>query len=245
MCLRLRQLTAHPFLIQDTIEHMFTVEDLERLWILTRSEVSEDGKRGQEMYAAMKRMIENKGQPTEEEQDGIEETPVETAVGEHLQDPPTVFKFRKYLRSLKDSKDWENFKRRGLCHKCGSPPDEPYVTSCLHLYCKECLSAMAYEASKTDENETNCLKCGQVFTDSHPCSGIEELEMEDPAIFCSTDIKSKRRHRKDLESTLKWIDFGGEILPSSKTLAAQIQLERWMQEDPDKKIIVFSQFHLL
>lgn len=59
MLLRLRQLTAHPFLIQETIERFLQTEDVNELWMLTgEEEMDTTEMRGRDIASAMKRMIE-------------------------------------------------------------------------------------------------------------------------------------------------------------------------------------------
>ncbi|KAG7005506.1 DNA replication licensing factor mcm6 [Physcia stellaris] len=246
MLLRLRQLTAHPFLIQDVIQDLFTIEDIEKLWTISAPDSGETQKRGKEMYSTMKRMIEDKGQILEDDQDASDKPSTSEIGSAEIQDESTlVLRFRKYLRNLNKSKQWTELKERSLCHMCDMPPDEPYVTDCFHLYCKECLSHMAYEASKREETSTMCLVCHTAFSKSQPCNGIEEIEMENISPLGSSLAQNRPRRRKHQNDAVRWLDLEGDVLQSSKTMAVQIQLESWLNEGPGEKIIVFSQFYLL
>ncbi len=243
MLLRLRQLTAHPFMLQQTIEDLFELEDVDKLWTLTAPEVSADENPARNMLITMKKMIAEKDKPAEPAQSQTESTGPAPA-DDPIDDSSTnesrslVFKFRRFLRDLAESSKWDDLKNRSLCHKCRDPPDEPWVTSCLHVYCRECLNALAYEAAKRDEEQTACLDCGSIYIESRPCDGLKELQMD-------AEGRTSPRTRKDPEQDLKWINFNGSILPSSKTAAVQAQIELWLTEEPDKKIIVFTQFHML
>ena len=248
MLLRLRQLTAHPFMLQKTIEDLFELEDIEKLWGLTSPEVTADENPARNMLLTMKNMIAEKDKPVEIAQTGCtDSTPVDSPADDL---PPgefgtLIFKFRRFLRDLAQSRKWEDLKNRSLCHKCRDPPDEPWVTSCLHVYCKECLNALAYEAAKEDREEAFCLECGIIYNESRPCNGLKELQMDAEGNGMASPEASQTRVRKDPEHDLKWINFNGAILPSTKTAAVQAQIELWLQEEPDKKIIVFSQFRML
>ena len=246
MCLRLRQLTAHPFLIQDVIQDLFNLEDIEKLWALSGPEVIPGNKRGKELYTAMKNMIQGKEPAMEDDHSAADEPSSHgTEKPTNQNEPGLEMRFRKYLRSLNSSRQWNALKERSLCNKCNSPPDEPYVTSCFHLYCKECLNNMAYEAMKTHEDQTLCLQCGDPFTESQPCNGIEELEMADVSTLGRSVAKDRPRRKRYQKDAMRWLDLEGDVLQSSKTLAVKIQLEAWLTAEPDKKIIVFSQFLLL
>lgn len=124
---------------------------------------------------------------------------------------------------------------------CRDTPDEPWVTDCLHLYCKECLTAMAHAAAENGEDSASCIECGHIYAESRPCTGMAELEIRD-GLSRTSETPPQRRSRNE---DLKWMNAGGRILRSSKTAAVQAQIEKWLKDEPKKKIIVFSQFHAL
>ena len=243
MLLRLRQMTGHIFMLQETMEKLFKLEDIEALWQQTNTEVTADPGSSKDMMKSIRRMIEVKDNPEdsmandedEDDEDDIEE------------DAMLVFKFRKYIRHLRSSSKWEEVKDRSTCHKCGGPPDDPWITSCMHVYCGECLNTMAFEAAVNDEDQATCqaVGCGEVFNESQPCGGLQELDFEGPRGPQNGDGEPKTRPKRRLKDNMKWVDFEGQILPSTKTAAVQAQIEKWLGEQPTKKIIVFSQFHLL
>ena len=245
MCLRLRQLTAHPFLIQDVIQDLFGLEDIEKLWIQSGPKADETARRGKEMYSAMKKMIEDKSKIHEDAQSTEEPAKPETNSAENQNEPALILRFRKYLRSFRNTGEWTHLKDRSLCHRCNCPPDEPWVTNCFHLYCKECLNNMAYEASKEGKSQSWCIPCDKPFEESKPCSGIEELEMNDMVQKTDSGDIPRPGRGKGPKNAERWLDLKGDVLQSSKTTAVKIQLEEWIKEEPEKKIIVFSQFRLL
>ena len=115
------------------------------------------------------------------------------------------------------------------------------MTDCLHLYCKDCLTAMDQAAAENGENNASCVECGHTYAESRPCSGLVELDMPDGLI--STSQRSRQRCTAD--EGLKWMSIGGNVLRSSKTAAVQAQIEKWLKKEPGKKIIIFSQFRTL
>lgn len=56
----------------------------------------------------------------------------------------------------------------------------------------------------------------------------------------STPAGKGKKAKKD--KTDDWIDMKGEVLPSAKTQAVKAQVLNWLEEDPDAKIIIYSQF---
>ncbi len=143
--------------------------------------------------------------------------------------------------------DWESnwninddFKNRSLCHKCHDSSDEFWVISCLHVYCRECLNALVYEVIKCDEEQTACLDCNNIYIESWSCDELKELQMN-----VKDSERTFSRTRKDFEQDLKWINFNDSILSSLKTMMMQMQIELWLMKKLNKKIIIFTQFHML
>lgn len=64
MLLRLRQFTAHPFLIQDTIERFLQTSEIDKL-LVTGDQENETELRGKDMASAMKRMVEATNKPSD------------------------------------------------------------------------------------------------------------------------------------------------------------------------------------
>ena len=241
MLLRLRQMTGHIFMLQETMEELFELEDIENIWQETSTEVTADPGSTRDMMKSMRRMIEVKDNPEDSmAEDEDEEHEDDTEQGAKL-----IFKFRKYIRHLRASSKWEEMKNRSTCHKCCETPDDPWITSCMHIYCGECLRVMAFEAAANDEDQAACEVCGEIFNESQPCGGLQELDFEESPAQQNEEGKPKTRPRRRVKDNMKWVDFDGQILPSTKTAAVQAQIEKWFREEPTKKVIVFSQFHLV
>ncbi len=133
-----------------------------------------------------------------------------------------------------------DLKNRSLCHKCQDSSDEFWVISCFHVYCRECLNALVYEVIKHDKEQTACLNCDSIYIKFRSCNELKELQMnveDNERTFSCTC--------KDLEQDLKWINFNDSILSSSKTMMMQTQIELWLIKKLNKKIIIFTQFHML
>lgn len=263
MLLRLCQLTAHIFLVQEMIEDCFQLEDIENLWRKTESESSPENKSGRDMLLIMRKVIaDSKSIPQDEtptenevcrETESLPENESSTTEpnlshdtvdqDQPKQSPQLIFKFRKYLRDLAKGSRWSDIKDRSLCHKCRDVPDEPWLTECLHVYCKECLMTMSYEAALKGERGALCQECGELFGESSPCTGVQELELNDDSN--SIAPRKASQSRKDKDTDIRWIGLDGRVLPSSKTAAVQAQVEKWLIDEPDKKIIIFSQFYML
>lgn len=243
MLLRLRQLTAHPFMVRGLIEDLFKLEDVQRMAESFSSDVNADQKPARDMLSTMEKMIRAHNDPVEIAQDAnIELLNTNNREGEDANESsPLVSKFRNSLRELANSSKWAELVDRSLCHRCKDQPEDPWVTDCEHLYCHECLEYLASEAAEKGEPRSTCLECSHPFTEAHPCKGIEEFGLrKDSTSATATAFKQKQRN---LDDDIKWINLEGKLLPSSKISAVQAQIETWLEEDPEKKIIIFSQFY--
>lgn len=232
-------MTAHLFLIQDTIQRFFRVEDIEKFFGLSALEVAFDADQGQKMATRMRDMIAegsrvhlgadiNIAQMT----DGSNQGPVTDLAAN----------FRKYLKAMALN-NYDKFKERTLCHKCNEIPEYPRVTDCLHLYCEECLETMADEAARRGETQTKCMECGVPFATTSSLEGVSELAMLNP--ITALEEHSEYNPSKSQEESMRWIDIENDIVASTKTAAVQVQIEQWLNNEPDKKIIVFTQWQLM
>jgi SNF2 family DNA or RNA helicase len=251
--LRLRQLVGHILLVQQTLKDLLEAEDLEKLWRLTESELHSQGEDGsQAVLSQLRKMLSKtkdaqnmtskkdvRHDPAHMLTENIEVDGVADAVGGTF---GTAFKFRKYLRSLKDTGKWEQTIKRSLCHKCGGVPDNPHVTSCFHVYCKECIEDMLFNAAKTDKEKAMCLACDAEFEHCEPCRGFDEASNKVNSSMSGTPDHRARKSADNDENDLDWLSVKGSILPSAKTLAVKAQIQNWVAEDPEAKIIIFTQF---
>lgn len=147
MFLRLRQLCAHALLIQDTIKDLLEAEDVEKLWRLTRQEVNPSQTEAEVNTIIALRKLLKKQSTNQSQQDRRGDTldePIEVAAEEAPDEQQSTggqfgssYKFRKYLRNLKNTGKWDEIQNRSLCHKCHQIPENPHVTvPCEHIYCK-------------------------------------------------------------------------------------------------------------
>ena len=127
-------------MLQETMEDLFELEDVQRLWEATAHEVTaatdQESANDRNMLAQMRKMIQAKDKPTEEEETQRSNHTPEADDPISEESRPLVFKFRRILRELAASSKWDALTTRSLCHQCKDVPSEPWVTSCLHLYCK-------------------------------------------------------------------------------------------------------------
>ncbi|KAJ9628043.1 hypothetical protein H2203_003265 [Taxawa tesnikishii (nom. ined.)] len=261
MLLRLRQLCSHALMIQDTIIDLLEREDFERLNKLTEQEgeLSDDGIAliGQlRLILAQKHGIEEEtGIGTIVEAGVDHDAQIDLRDYENLagQKHGQSLRFRKYLKTLKNTDKWEQLVMRSLCCGCRQQPYNPHVTSCFHIYCFDCLRDLQHQAARKGLDGARCSECGEQYTSSKPCVGIESFEARETTVSEGTSDsevhllrrsgKKKEKNRKKRESDVSdWIDEWGEVMPSAKTMAVKAQVLNWLEEDPTTKIIIYTQF---
>ncbi len=244
---RLRQMTAHIMMVQEIMEKEYELDDIGDLWQDLVADTGEGDNIEKNMMTAIWRMIKVKEDPAEAQ--NPQETPNINVNNQGSQPRASLpkkentlaSKFARVLRDLRKEGRWTELRDMTLCTICKEPPEEPLVTSCLHVYCRECLSNMAYEASRNDQDRTACEKCKKPFTTSESCEGLKELDVED----LTDKIAEEGSKKKPFKLTMDYVDHEDKILLSTKTTAVIKLLEQWIKDNPDRKIIVFSEWHLV
>ena len=246
MLLTLRQLCSHLYLVQDTIEEIFLLEDFERLWATTANEAAtSDPPRSRDMLTEMSRLI-----GTQDRTPGTQVEPAnqqDEALDQVLQpNRPLVFNFRQHLRDLATSANFVELRARSVCARCRDVPLDPQLSSCQHLYCKECLRTLSYESSVRNEDQNECLACGALFEKAVPCPALKELGYDDAGLRApDSSNEDGSQAGSPTKPSRRWIESNRSVTPSSKAAAALAQITRWLQEDPACKIVVFTQFRLM
>lgn len=162
-----------------------------------------------------------------------------------------TYSFHAYLAGLRQGEKWEELKRRQECALCGQPPAEPWITSCYHIMCYECLDTLQTSAAEKDIPHARCPECADMFYES---KRLEEwtLEVDNEPIgndfYSHSDQKKRRKSKKNSDTDLapNWLEMPIEqLLPSSKTVAIKSQILNWLEDFPHSKVIIFSQFHAM
>jgi SNF2 family DNA or RNA helicase len=150
--------------------------------------------------------------------------------------------FRRCLKAMHDDGQWEKANNRSLCPLCGQQPSNPYVTSCLHIYCFGCLNQVAYESMLAGGESATCLECSCRFkkSESYAAQAFNDASKGTPV---AQDLSKKRKRNKDSpEEDINWLNICNPVIQSTKTMAAVKQIKEWQAEDPNNKILLFSQF---
>lgn len=162
------------------------------------------------------------------------------------------YDFRLYLNSLRKSKELDELKRRQKCAVCDQKPVNPWVTSCFHAMCLDCLTFLQNEAARQEKERARCPECGDIFYNVNPlrdwelnCDDAEAVNHEgsDGDVGDADGTEGKRKRKRKVHKEPDWIDMPNtNLLPSSKTTAIKAQILNWLEQDPRQKIIVYTQF---
>ena len=224
---------AHTFLVQEVLEELLDLESIDNMEQAFICGATPENKNDRNLLAALRRMIKAKPE--------VIEAPENPEDPDQVQPGELAAKFGRCLETLKANSNWAELRTRTQCHSCGEPPESAIVTSCLHVYCAECLQGMANTASEKDQDNTACLECGVIFNGAESCAGLKELEWDNNWLLNET---AGRKHRPK-KVNMEWVAYENKVVMSAKTTAVRTQVEAWLQEEPDKKIIIFSQFHMI
>lgn len=198
--------------------------------------------------AGVQTTVNDDSQGGEDDQD---EADVQPAPGEGSSKPkkkkaPSIVpNFVKKLRELRQKSKWTELRDNVLCQLCGGPAENPHVTSCFHLYCKECLLSLQLEAADKDLDRAQCAKCGHLWERSEFCGGLKELEVRDLSSTVFQEDESNKSKARPKQVTMKYVDSDNKLVLSSKVAAVKRQLAEWIGQDPHAKIIVFSEWHMV
>ena len=151
--------------------------------------------------------------------------------------------FRRVLKAMRDDGNWERANGRSVCSACGQQPTDPYVTSCLHIYCFACLNDLAYKGLMSGQQEATCIECSVRFkkTEAYAVHAYDDASRVTP-VTTARASRSRGSKGKDPEEDIDWLTIVNPTVQSTKTLAAIRQIEAWHKECPTNKILLFSQF---
>ena len=242
-------------MIQDTLEDLVEEEDIEKLEKLIDSKVASLDIRENpqsvswNMLVQMRRMLAGRTKLSNAtsgaKTDGAKFSDCEdlNEDDEAEKAHPLISRFKEHLQKLRESSNGTALKHHSLCHKCSDTPEDPMVTSCLHIYCRECLVTLMHKAAQNGQENASCLKCGYAFPEVVECNDIKDFGFNDG--FNSSQATNRRKRRRRAlspDESFRWLDFGGKLIQSAKTSAMFAKIEAWQKEEPDIKIIIFTQF---
>lgn len=164
MLLRLRQMTAHLFLCETTITDLFTLEDIDRIYRVSRDS-------GKMHRNGTTLLTKNVIKDMDNELHQLRAAVTAAAQRQHGSDAHVELndgRLEDYnllpFMKLMFAENEEKIRQRSGCHRCNDFPEQAIaVKPCAHIYCLECFHSMARDAALNGEERTICLACGEVY----------------------------------------------------------------------------------
>ncbi|KAJ8609782.1 hypothetical protein MRB53_038931 [Persea americana] len=289
MLLRLRQLTAHILLLQDTVITLLEKEDIFAIRAVLARPV-EPGSSQEEVIVHLRKMLKQpetlipledtlagtstrdstpaSAAASSQSSEGVHaeindgEAPLSERMIEHTKPSTTDVEGKDAVQSPStapatmdqaeidapppQSADSDGSEAIGTSQQRTKAKDDAHprcvacqsklsaaahFLSCQHILCGGCILKLGLCDSPT------CPKCNKVT------AGTSQLG---PQPTSGAAVKKKPPTRKAaLETIDNWIDKNGNMLPSAKTTAVKSQVLQWLDESPDDKIIIYTQFNVM
>lgn len=256
MILKLRMFTSHLLTVQDVLKSTLSGKAMKELNRLIKDETNPDDpsvKIVHVLNALTSGATPAEPQKTTEPKGLWGDQSTETR-------DKLVTQFRKIMIDLHDSEAWDERLARTTCPSCGSVPIDACVTSCMHLYCEECLLLLGQGAQERGNTQKICASCGEEILETARCGSVEDLHIDStpppsqpgPRSKKSRPQKKQGQKRKrapennrnsDDEDDLDWIAIAADAMPSAKLTEMRNIVAEWITVDPETKIVIFTQFY--
>ncbi|RJE26304.1 helicase [Aspergillus sclerotialis] len=183
-----------------------------------------------------------------------------------------VQEFHKFMLKLHEDGQWVERYERTNCPRCSTFPIQAVITSCKHMYCDECFCALTNEASEGGrpvcQNCTTPIEaaayCGSVddiqidvpTPEPAPQKGKQPKKRSLPkkkypptgrfGLFASVRRRNARQsgsQEDENDGEVKdWIPELAMEMPGSKLSKVRELVAGWIQENPEVKVVIFTQF---
>jgi hypothetical protein len=183
-----------------------------------------------------------------------------------------VKQFHKFTTELHENGQWDERLRRTSCPHCELTPIGPIITSCMHLYCEECYFLLKNSLPSADGKPTcqicnnpiaEAAYCGTAETivldepsatsnstqnstrKTKASSRKQSSRLFGTRMFATAAQRSRMRQtdeQQNEDEELDWISATQGGMPGAKVNKVRELVANWIREDPDAKVVVFTQF---
>ncbi|KZF23299.1 P-loop containing nucleoside triphosphate hydrolase protein [Xylona heveae TC161] len=239
MLLRLRQMTAHVLIAHESIQHLFTLDDLAGIesTIASRCTLTPPQR---EILSQAKVMVQDHLKRVKEGDEDKDFTKMNGGNGV-FSNPATPegneAEFLEYIQKLNKDSNTIELESRKICPECQCPPEKPYLSPCWHLFCAACLQSLEEKAKKKDLKQINCPACRTSFSQATKFRSLGVLKSE---TWGQQEDNAIARERKIVDT--RWIDQSLRKLMSTKIKAVVSQTAEWIGKDDNCKIIIYTMF---
>lgn len=136
MYLRLRQLTGHILMVQETMRDLLLEEDIAEI----RHLASQETRTGSGQGTSIKQLRKALGIHHNHAMDDAASESQQSTAGFGIR-----FRFDQYLDQLAKGRKDDQIFVLNHCALCSQEPDDPQITDCGHLYCYDCMDRLRNE----------------------------------------------------------------------------------------------------
>lgn len=251
--MRLRQCTAHPFLLEETIRNIFGPDDLKQLGAV----VAKQNKLSVPMYKQIEVWgRQDSADPTiDKKKDAIKFGKDKTFGADFPMDP--------YLRVLNNSGQASKDIPFTLSLKCGicrREPKRPCESNCGCIFCHDCYQRRLTAAQQAEDTEEalpfDCPRCNGVGVtsmlrnDDISTDFDDDFDSDSERVVPGTFVPQRRGGSPKIKTGgLEWFNMAkdkkAKLLPSAKLIAMKAEILRSLKKAPKDKIIVFTQYTMM
>lgn len=242
LLLRLRQITAHPLLVQDCMQSLLEPGDFTML----RNKLAAmqlDTRTEQDTRKHLQMMLQHAGDlPALDYEDSSNDEASSTPARESAFG--STDDFNAILDDTEQRGSVQNLARVG-CPTCGKLQKNPMLTKCGHTYCNACVFEMYFVGRGNGKLQPDCIACGACISLSELTPYSQDYAPLVTAVKPSKDDRKKyqkSRAKIIIDTIASWVTGTGEVLHSSKTTAVAGKMLDILTETPDAKIICYTQF---
>jgi SNF2 family DNA or RNA helicase len=225
MLLRLRQAASHPFLLENWFRDILDIQDLIKLKKRLKACQSKIP-----VYQQIEQWCATDGEKPQKFG--------ESDLGRH-------YNMGKFLDGL----DEKGLLAKIVCRICGDHVTTAVITSCSHIFCRDCLEKEVHKQATTFETPLpECPTCDAPIVTYNPYTKLD-LHGEDRGevlINEQSDTDPQRKQRRvDMDTQLtkgstwmkKVIAGEAELVLSAKMIALKAKILKWQKEAPNDKIL--------
>lgn len=147
---------------------------------------------------------------------------------------------------------WLEFMENGgqtpRCASCKNIANKPNHADCGHIFCYGCLKLLSDQAQKLKTPKTCPVCSGKLlpYSPYQPTTSKTKSKKRANTMDEALIEKEEREAKLRLEHWFLSGDRGKvAIPPSSKTMLIKAQILNWLDQDPDCKIVLFSEWRMM
>jgi SNF2 family DNA or RNA helicase len=255
MILKLRMLNSHPLCVQDILKKLLAVDaNLAKLKSLLVEHTDDETDCSGQIFSLIQKLV----LAAKQAKKPLQQTDTASLTTQLLE----------RIHEWMNNDNQEECQARMKCARCDAVATQTRVTACLHLICEDCLQILK-ESGSSEDSKVVCPACtDRVAVDT------EDFDM-DPNILSlrlgymgvkkrekGNNKKSKKKNASSTDSLfmsvfeqnaddcgrltdIDWVNAEGEGMPSSKIIQIRELIHKWIAEDKEAKIVIFTQFRTM